>query len=274
MSEILHQESHIDGPNSSTIAFDIRVTEGTDKLPLIIICHGFKGFKTHSFFPYLAENLASAGYVTIVMNFSHNGVEGEEFTQLDRFKDNTIALEQEDIKLLLDAVYSDAIPLSDRINKDQITLVGHSRGAATVILYAAEDPRIKALATLAGVSQQLRVSDEEANAWREAGVHYILNARTKQELPLGIGLLDEFLNNPDAVENAARKLNQPLLAVHGAQDTSVPAICADLICSWAPNSQKIILEGADHTFGVSHPFSGETGSLKKCVVDLINFLGK
>ena len=41
--------------------------------PLIIFCHGYKGFKDWGAWPLLSEALAASGFVVIKFNFSHNG---------------------------------------------------------------------------------------------------------------------------------------------------------------------------------------------------------
>ena len=43
----------------------------------VVICHGFKGFAHFSFFPYLAKQLAEAGFRALTFDFSGSGV-GED----------------------------------------------------------------------------------------------------------------------------------------------------------------------------------------------------
>ena len=81
-----HVRFELPGPNGSVIRGDVRLSDSDGKRPVVIICHGFKGFKDWGFHPFIGEALAAAGFVAVHINFSHNGV-GEdllEFTELDR----------------------------------------------------------------------------------------------------------------------------------------------------------------------------------------------
>ena len=73
--------------------------------PCIILVHGFKGFKDWGFGPYIAEYLAKKGFFVITFNFSHNGVGDNlsEFTELDKFADNTFSLEINELNELISA---------------------------------------------------------------------------------------------------------------------------------------------------------------------------
>ena len=41
---------------------DLRSRDPSRPLPLIIVCHGFLGYKRWGFFPYLSDRLADAGF--------------------------------------------------------------------------------------------------------------------------------------------------------------------------------------------------------------------
>src|SRR5688500_396343 len=66
----------------------------------VIICHGFKGFSRWGFFPHLAAALAKEGLRAIRFDFSGSGVgaDGESFTELDAFAENTFTRELEDVR--------------------------------------------------------------------------------------------------------------------------------------------------------------------------------
>ena len=76
-----------------------------NKAPLIIFAHGFKGFKDWGGFPYLCAKLAGDGFAVLSFNFSHNGVNNSspmDFTELDKFAENTHSIELNDIKTVID----------------------------------------------------------------------------------------------------------------------------------------------------------------------------
>ncbi|RMG39156.1 MAG: alpha/beta fold hydrolase [Candidatus Dadabacteria bacterium] len=263
--------------DQAAIRGDLRYQAGSiSERPLVIIAHGFKGFKDHSFFPYLGEKLAEDGFVTIVFNFSHNGIgsDSQEFDRLDLFKNNTFKREQDDLKILLDKIESRAITPSSVYRPNGIGLVGHSRGGVAVLTTGARDSRVRAVATLASLAHFPEFSKEDIDRWREEGVYYVENKRTGQMMPLGTELLEEMLSQPDMIENAAKNLNKPLLVIHGDSDETVPVAAANKLAAWAADSQLTIIKGAGHTFGAVHPFSGPTAELNEVVKELSRFFGK
>ena len=56
------------------IRCDLRVPEGPLRRSAVILCHGFKGFRTWGSFPHLARALAAHGHAAITVDFSRNGV--------------------------------------------------------------------------------------------------------------------------------------------------------------------------------------------------------
>ena len=57
-----------------SFAVDIRRPVGAGARPIIIVCHGFKGFKDFAFFPYTSRKLCEQGLAVVTMNFSGNGI--------------------------------------------------------------------------------------------------------------------------------------------------------------------------------------------------------
>ena len=52
---------------------EIRFPENNKgELPLVILCHGFKGFKDWGCFPYLMEKIAAEGNYAVSFNFSYS----------------------------------------------------------------------------------------------------------------------------------------------------------------------------------------------------------
>lgn len=222
---------------------------------VVVFCHGLKGFKDWGGWPQVMRNLAEAGFVAISFNYSHGGIGdiADQFTELELFKKNTYAREREDLEHVLDAIEARQLPGLQEINPCPVFLLGHSRGGACAICVGAKRDDVRAVATLASISSLGRVPSGLEKEWRKEGVRYIENSRTKQRLPLGVGLLDEILADRDIVEHSAKKLNKPLLIIHGTDDEAVADTAAKDIAAWAPQVQLEIIAGADHTFGMRHP---------------------
>ena len=56
---------------------NVHLPEGDAPSPVLVICHGFKGFKDWGMFPFAADVLASRGISVLRFNFSLNGI-GED----------------------------------------------------------------------------------------------------------------------------------------------------------------------------------------------------
>lgn len=102
-------------------------------------------------------------------------------------------------------------------------------------------------------------SSEKIKEWIQTGVQYVMNTRTKQELPLNYQLFEDYQHNKDRlnIEKAERKLTIPFLICHGTQDSSVPVEKAYLLHEWKENSE-LFLVGSDHVFGRKHPWEETT----------------
>lgn len=62
---------------------DFRCNTDAEKLPLVIFCHGFKGFKDWGCFPYMMDKLAAEDNFCVWFNFSYNGTGDKENEQSD-----------------------------------------------------------------------------------------------------------------------------------------------------------------------------------------------
>jgi dienelactone hydrolase len=244
---------------------------GSRPAPLVVLCHGFKGFKDWGFIPFLADSLAQAGLAALRFNFSHNGVEGDSdtFSRLDKFAVNTISREIEDLKAVLAYTAEGKLPDASQVDSSRVGLWGHSRGAASVLLVGSVDPRIKVLATWAGISTVERWPDEVVREWRQNRRILITNTRTHQEMPLDISVLEDLESHREEYNllRAVSGLKIPYLVVHGDEDETVPFCEGTLLHDATPRGiRKLqIIPGAGHSFGASHPFTGPAEELDEAI---------
>jgi hypothetical protein len=138
----------------------------------------------------------------------------------------------------------------------RIHLMGHSRGGGIALLNGA-DERVSSVITLAAISSVAsRFSDEKMlAAWKETGVRYIKNERTKQDMPHYYSQYLDFVEFKEEldIEKACKNLNKPNLVIHGDKDTSVSMDEGVEIAQWT-NSPLYTIENTDHVFGSSHPW--------------------
>ncbi len=242
---------------------------GPDCWPTVVVCHGFKGFMEWGFFPPLAELLVERGFTVIRFNYSGSGMRpGDELvTDTEAFRSNTFSLELIETLRVLQAAGHEIAP--DRVDPERMALVGHSRGGGAALLAAAHPDwrdRLKALVTWAGVGTFDRFDAATKKAWHEKRALPIQNARTGQDLELGIELLAD-LEHQRAVldlEQAAAERRTPWLIVHGAGDETVPVAEAETLARTAAEPRELFLvERGSHTFGAQHPFAGPTRELIK-----------
>lgn len=235
--------------------------------PAIVLCHGFKGFMDWGFFPHLATLLAERGYVSVRFNVSGSGMRPGEDRVADpeAFRADTHSREVEEVLAVLAATGTEIAP--GRVDTGKLGLLGHSRGGGNTLLAAARDPwreRVRALVTWAAVADFDRYPPEQKEAWRRDGELPVVNARTGQQLAMGLGLLEDLEENREDLDllAAAARRQAPWLILHGNRDESVPPSEGERLAARAGKASELLLipEG-DHTFGSRHPFVGPTPAL-------------
>ena len=239
--------------------------------PVVVVCHGFKGFMEWGFFPHVAGLLAPRGFAVVRFNLSGAGQQpGEDrVSDLAAFRDNTYSRELEDLLAVLDALGEDLGELAgDRFDLGRLGLFGHSRGGAAALLAAAHRDwagRVGALVTWASIAYVDRFGgDDEKAEWHRRGKLTVVNSRTGQELPLGLGLLEDVETNRLKLdlEAAAGRRTAPWLIVHGEADESVPVAEGRRLASAAAGEHELlVVPEAGHTFNARHPFAGPTPQL-------------
>jgi uncharacterized protein len=247
---------------------DVRIPDGPPPRSAVIVVHGFKGFKDWAFFPYVCRKLAGAGHAVVSFNFSGSGIgnDPERFTELEAFAGNTLSRELEELAWVTDWTMSgDLLPRRPQT----LGLLGHSRGGGDAILHAARDPRVRALVTWSAVSTFDRWGAATRAEWREAGRIYVLNARTGQQMPLDVGLLEDLEAHRDELDvtAAAARIAAPWLIVHGERDTTVELRDAEALAraSTSPAARLEIVGEAGHTFEAAHPFAAPSPQLERAL---------
>ena len=261
--------------NNNVLRISAFGIENIESAPCLIFVHGFKGFKDWGFVPYIGDYYSNRGYFVLTFNFSHNGV-GEsliEFSELDKFAENTFSLEISELNELISA-YN--FGFFGNTSGKGIGLLGHSRGGAISLLVGSENTEVKAVSVWSSVSNFDRYSERQRSDWRERGFIEVLNTRTKQRMRLNVSLLDDIEHNKDGslnIKNAVKNLNKPLLIVHGENDLAVPVDEAKNLYKWSEkkNTQLCLISKAGHTFDMKHPFEGSNNKFDKVLDKTLKF---
>ncbi|HEX6915461.1 MAG TPA: alpha/beta fold hydrolase [Chitinophagaceae bacterium] len=251
------------GDSARPMATDIFFNNDGRQKPIVIYAHGFNGFKDWGNFDIIARQFAEAGFVFVKFNFSHNGTSPaypEDFVDPEAYGQNNYSRELYDLRTVIGFVADPASRFSAEVDRDKIMLLGHSRGGGVAILTAAEDERIKSLATWASVAEARTPwgswTGSRMEEWRQSGVLYYLNARTKQQMPLDYQLYQDYEKNKARLDitEAMRSLKIPVLICHGTKDEAVPVEKAQLLKSANPSAELFLVE-SDHVFGRKHPWT-------------------
>jgi pimeloyl-ACP methyl ester carboxylesterase len=252
--------------------------------PVVVLCHGFKGFCTWGFHPPLAELLASHGLAAVRFNFRGSGMApGDELvTDPEAFRADTYSAELGELLALLERLSDLKRGLDPGLDADldlgRVALLGHSRGGGVALLAAAHPEwreRLRALVTWNAIGRCDRWGEREKAAWRAQGELPVANARTGQRLALGLQLLEEVESRAAELDlkAAAARRRAPWLLLHAVEDEAVPvAEGRALAAAAAAPSELVELPGTGHTFGAVHPFAGPTPALTTALNRTVAFL--
>ena len=252
----------IPGYGGKPMSTDIFFHSDARPKPLVIYAHGFNGFKDWGNFNMIAEQFVDAGFVFVKFNFSHNGTtpdHPEEFVDLEGYGHNNYTIQLEELQKVIGWCLDEKHHYAEEIYPNHVYLLGHSLGGGLVILKAAEDERVKKIVTWAAISVCKTPwgnwPEEKIAEWKNTGVAYTMNSRTKQELPLYFQLYENFQHNAQRlnIQAAIKKLNIPVLLCHGTKDEGVPIEKAKDLKAWQPKAQLFLVE-SDHVFGRKHPW--------------------
>lgn len=234
---------------------DAFIPEKEGRFPLLVFCHGYKGFKDWGAWKLMAEKFAKNGFYVVTFNFSHNGITTENtssFSDLDAFGNNNYSLELDDLGVVIDHFIQE-----EKVDAENITLMGHSRGGGICVIKSSEDSRVKNLITLASVDTLDRFpTGEKLEEWKQNGVYETYNSRTKQQMPHYIQFLEDYQNNQVRlnVEKAMKRFSGRSFILHGKEDEAIPVTAAKNLLEWADQGKLLLLEKANHTFGAKEPW--------------------
>jgi len=229
---------------------------------VMLICHGFKGYKDYGFLPHVAVAAAQRGLIAHRFNFSHSGMTEriETFERPDLFEADTWSKQVTDLHAVAQGVAREALPGAGL----PMVWFGHSRGGVTVLLTAREvfeagggdTPEPAALIGAATPHYCCNLDEAQQAQLREQGRLEVPSSRTGQMLAIGKPWLDEIEHEPDRFDpvKAAGSVRCPLLLIHGDQDPTVPVESADQLAQAAgERARRHVIEGAQHTFNATNP---------------------
>ncbi|APX98819.1 alpha/beta hydrolase family protein [Lacinutrix venerupis] len=267
--------------NQKPIVFDTFFNKTEKQKPLVVFCHGYKGFKDWGCWNLMAEAFMNANLFFVKFNFSHNGGTIEnpiDFPDLNAFAENNYTKELDDLDAILNYFLANDYEYKNEININNIVVIGHSRGGGIAIIKSAEDARIKKLITFASVSDFSKRTSTigDLEEWKKLGVKYVLNGRTKQQMPHNYQFYKDFKANEERlnIEKSEKSLQIKHLIIHAKNDKSIKYNEAEMLHNWSKHSELFPIENSDHVFSTKHPWLNSTmpKELKQVVDKSINFI--
>jgi alpha/beta superfamily hydrolase len=220
----------------------------------VLFIHGYKGFKDWGCWNLVANHFYDRGIAFAKFNFSHNGGTIEEpldFPDLEAFARNRYTYELFDSECAINWLKE-----SNYLTSQEVILIGHSRGGAISIL-SSHLPEITKIITWASISniENRFPKGSELENWKSAGVRYVENARTHQKMPHYISFYEDWIKNKNRllIENVLNNSTKSFLHIHGTMDEAVGFEDSKKLANWS-DGNYIEIEGANHTFGSSHPW--------------------
>ena len=274
--DVLISSPHHDKP----IVMDYRYNPNQLAKPIVLFIHGFKGFKDAMHFNVIAEAMANTGFIFAKINLSHNGTTPDqplEFADLDAFGENNFGIELDDIGVALDYLCSNDLDIPEgELDRNQLFIIGHSRGGSVSLLKACEDSRIKKVVTWAAVPDLGSFWPKSfVKEWKNKGIQYIENKRTLQQMPMRYQMVEDYQENEARydISSNLEQLQTPFLAIHGTDDETIPASALKKFKTINPSTNTHHIADATHTFGGKHPWEGELPAHSKSLIEITaNFL--
>lgn len=209
-----------------------------DKMPLVIICHGFSDNCNSGLLKDIADDLQTDGIASLRFDFNgHGRSEG-------RFQDMTVPNEIADLKNVI--AWAQGQPWVG-----SISLLGHSQGGVVASMTAGElsDKVIKSLVLMAPAA----VLRDDALRGNTMGAMYDpwnITANYVQlpfgDLKLGRKYIEAAVTLP--IYETALNYTGPVLIIHGTHDRVVPYTYGERYDHGYKNSSIELIPGEDHGF--------------------------
>jgi len=262
-------KDRIDNVNGDSIGYSLYKNNTTSHNELVIICHGFKGFRNWGFIPYLAEELSKSEFDVATIDFSLNGYDEETKTfDEDQFSRNTVGSQISDLKELINH-------LNTQNDYNNINLLGHSLGGAVSLITANElGEIINKVALWGSICKLDRNTERQKSEWKKQGYIEISVPFTNQILKLNSTYLTDKEENSDRynLEEIMATLGSRVAIIHGKQDVTVNFREAENLFKWSGEKARLeYIEKCSHIFNSKHPFEESNPALDKSIEITSNF---
>jgi len=224
------------------------VFEPTDGMrATAVILHGL-GDQKDSFIG-TARSFAREGYRAVIIDLRGHGHSGGDYLTYG-------LLDADDVGAVLDDIDGDALAIGDALGP--VVIVGPSYGGAVALRFAAQDPRVRAVATLATFASLRGILPNYARLMApmlppppEWFIDWALDDAAAES-----GIDYARCDSTDAVH----AIRVPILFVHGENDVHIPIENAETLYAscWPEQCHLERVEGQDHISILSDQASWST----------------
>ena len=209
---------------------------------LLILCHGLADNKKNPVLEHLAETIAEEIMPTFIFDFTGTG------ESTGRFEDATYHQEIQDLETIMEYF--------KLLGVKEFFLLGHSMGGGVCQKTAGERQDIQGLITIGGVSYADSFKDkfpELVKQIEQTGKGYFMQEQFDKKFPI----TKKYLESAQTIkiEDAAKNVKCPVLAIHGADDTKIRLEQTKEWLNNIPHDNKElkIIKAMDHFFNKNQP---------------------
>lgn len=211
-------------------------TKAGEKIPMVLLFHGFSSNKTDPIVSILAARLEAKGIASIRIDFNGHGESDGKMYEM------TVPKEIEDAKRTLE--YAQNLDFVS-----SVSAAGHSQGGVVASMLAGEvgNDKLQRLVLLAPAA----VLRDDAIRGRTFNAEYNpFNPPEKIELAEGLYLGGEYVKTAFSlpIYETAEKYTGPVCLIHGTGDRVVPYTCSEHYDRLYKDSTLHLIPKADHGF--------------------------
>lgn len=218
--------------NEKLIGLETIPTTNELKYPTVILVHGFGVTKEESgMFDDLAQNLSEISILVYRFDFSGCGESAGDYSE------TSLSKLKEDLASIIEFVKKQT-----KVNTSKIGILAQSLGTATTVTL---EPKIQCLILMGSVAHP------EERLIQSFGVGYDRNGISTKIKSSGLVVKIKPQVWQDFAQHnlleSIKKINCPILFIHGEKDTTVPlSDMLDYFNNANEPKEKIIIQDADH----------------------------
>ena len=254
--------------------------DNKQKIPFVLLLHGFRAFSSWGFFPYIASKFAENNFIAGCLDFSLNTLSNKEkqWFDMNKFRKNTVTQMITEAKMLVEKL-NDFDEIKNKWN-GEIYLLGHSLGGALAIAVADKvnnkNKIIKKIATICSISDIDIYNIKQKEKWEELGYKEFLDGNTGQNIILDVSFLRDRLTYTGEKSLGAMisRLDIPTYFIHTEADATVSPKSLEIISSSFTNKKLLkteLVPKANHSLNCEHPFRETNPALEHIIDNIIQF---